>query len=48
VTTILAAILTALFFPGIILRVKSIASGRKGPGLMQPWKNIILLLRKAV
>jgi formate hydrogenlyase subunit 4 len=43
---ILLAIVTALFFPGIILRVKSIASGRKGPGIMQPWKNILLLLRK--
>jgi formate hydrogenlyase subunit 4 len=43
---LLLALLTALFFPGIILRVKSIASGRKGPGLFQPWKNIWLLLRK--
>ncbi|MEI7724594.1 MAG: NADH-quinone oxidoreductase subunit H [Bacteroidota bacterium] len=42
----LLAIVTALFFPGIILRVKSIASGRKGPGIMQPWKNILVLLRK--
>ena len=43
---IFLAIVTAVFFPGIILRVKSIASGRKGPGIMQPWKNILLLLRK--
>jgi formate hydrogenlyase subunit 4 len=43
---ILLAIVTALFFPGIILRVKSMASGRKGPGVMQPWKNILVLLRK--
>jgi formate hydrogenlyase subunit 4 len=42
----LLALITALFFPGIILRVKSIASGRKGPGLLQPWRNIWLLLRK--
>ncbi len=42
----LLAIVTALFFPGIILRVKSIASGRKGPGIMQPWKNIWVLLHK--
>jgi formate hydrogenlyase subunit 4 len=40
------AIITALFFPGIILRVKSLASGRKGPSLLQPWKNILVLLRK--
>jgi formate hydrogenlyase subunit 4 len=46
VTALFAAILTALFFPGIILRVKSIASGRKGPGILQPWKNILLLLKK--
>jgi len=45
-TGFLLALITALFFPGIILRVKSIASGRKGPGIMQPWKNILLLLRK--
>ena len=42
----LLAIVTALFFPGIILRVKSMASGRKGPGIMQPWKNIWVLLHK--
>jgi formate hydrogenlyase subunit 4 len=42
----LLAIVTALFFPGIILRVKSIASGRKGPGILQPWKNIRVLLLK--
>ena len=40
------AIVTALFFPGIILRVKSIASGRKGPGVLQPWNNIWVLLHK--
>ena len=42
----LLAIVTAFFFPGIILRVKSLASGRKGPGILQPWKNILVLLRK--
>ena len=36
----------ALFFPGIILRTKSIASGRKGPGIFQPWKDIAVLFRK--
>jgi len=43
---LLLAIVTALFFPGIILRVKSRCSGRKGPGILQPWKNIAVLLRK--
>jgi formate hydrogenlyase subunit 4 len=37
---------TAFFFPGIILRTKSLASGRKGPGLFQPIKDIVVLLRK--
>lgn len=45
-TGTLLALITAVFFPGVILRVKSLASGRKGPGIMQPWKNILLLLRK--
>jgi len=45
-TGFLLAIITALFFPGIILRVKSISSGRKGPGIFQPWRNIGVLLRK--
>lgn len=45
-TGFLLAAITALFFPGIILRVKSIASGRKGPGILQPWKNILVQLHK--
>jgi formate hydrogenlyase subunit 4 len=36
----------AVFFPGVILRTKSIASGRKGPGVMQPLKDIIVLFKK--
>ncbi|MHC1731600.1 MAG: respiratory chain complex I subunit 1 family protein [Bacteroidales bacterium] len=36
----------AFFFPGIILRTKSIASGRKGPGIFQPLKDMSVLLRK--
>ncbi len=40
------AVIAALFFPGLIIRVKSMASGRKGPSIMQPWKNILVLLRK--
>ncbi len=39
-------LITAFFFPGIILRTKSIASGRKGPGIFQPLKDIILLMKK--
>lgn len=45
-TGALLGILSVLLFPGVILRVKSMASGRKGPGLFQPWRNILLLYRK--
>jgi formate hydrogenlyase subunit 4 len=39
-------ILTAVFFTGIINRTKSIASGRKGPGILQPVKDVIRLFKK--
>ncbi|HBL76268.1 MAG: hypothetical protein A2W90_09760 [Bacteroidetes bacterium GWF2_42_66] len=39
-------ILTSLFFTGIVVRTKSIASGRKGPGIFQPMKDIIRLWKK--
>jgi formate hydrogenlyase subunit 4 len=40
-------ILTAsLFFSGIIIRTKSICSGRKGPGIFQPVKDVIRLFKK--
>lgn len=39
-------VVAALFFPGLILRTKSIASGRKGPRIFQPWRDIAVLLRK--
>jgi formate hydrogenlyase subunit 4 len=39
-------LIAAFFFPGIILRTKSIASGRKGPGIIQPIKDIVVLVRK--
>ncbi len=38
--------LVSLIFTGIVIRTKSIASGRKGPGIMQPMKDIWRLLRK--
>ncbi|HSO76980.1 MAG TPA: NADH-quinone oxidoreductase subunit H, partial [Bacteroidales bacterium] len=31
---------------GLIIRVKSISSGRKGPGIFQPLRNVSVLLRK--
>ncbi|NMC38272.1 MAG: formate hydrogenlyase [Bacteroidales bacterium] len=39
-------ILVALVFPGFILRTKSIASGRKGPGVLQPLRDVVVLLKK--
>jgi len=39
-------IFAALFFTGIIIRTKSICSGRKGPGILQPLKDVFRLFRK--
>jgi len=44
--SLLLIIVASLFFTGIIIRTKSIASGRKGPGIFQPMKDIFRLLRK--
>ncbi|MCK9617976.1 MAG: NADH-quinone oxidoreductase subunit H [Lentimicrobiaceae bacterium] len=44
--SIFLLIVCSLFFPGIILRVKSITSGRKGPGILQPMQEILKLLKK--
>jgi formate hydrogenlyase subunit 4 len=45
-TTVLLAIVTAVIFPGLIVRMKCLLSGRKGPGILQPWKNIWVLMHK--
>jgi len=37
---------SSLFFAGLILRTKSIASGRKGPGILQPLKDVVRLFKK--
>ncbi|HEV8508066.1 MAG TPA: NADH-quinone oxidoreductase subunit H [Chitinophagaceae bacterium] len=42
----LLIILTSFFFSGIIIRTKSITSGRRGPGILQPIKDILRLLKK--
>ena len=39
-------LIAAFFFPGIILRTKSILSGRKGPGIFQPVKDLRVLFMK--
>jgi formate hydrogenlyase subunit 4 len=36
----------SIFFTGIIIRTKSIASGRKGPAILQPVRDVIRLFRK--
>ncbi len=43
---VLLILIAALFFPGIIVKTKAIASGRKGPGIFQPVRDIWVLLRK--
>jgi len=47
VLSLVLILLTSLFFTGIIIRTKSILSGRKGPGIMQPMKDILRSLRKS-
>jgi formate hydrogenlyase subunit 4 len=39
-------IIASLFFTGIINRVKSLSSGRKGPGIFQPLRDVIRLFKK--
>jgi formate hydrogenlyase subunit 4 len=44
--SLLLIILASFFFTGFVIRTKSIASGRKGPGILQPMKDIFRLWRK--
>ncbi len=44
--SIILILITAAFYPGIIIRTKSIFSGRKGPGILQPIKDIYVLFHK--
>jgi len=44
--SLILIILAATFFTGIIIRTKSIASGRKGPGIFQPIKDVVRLFKK--
>lgn len=45
--TIGLILITAMWFPGVISRTKSILSGRRGPGVFQPIRDIRVLLRKS-
>lgn len=44
--SIILIIISSVFFTGIIIRTKSIASGRKGPEILQPVRDVIRLFRK--
>lgn len=46
--SLILIVIASLFFTGIIIRVKSIASGRKGPGIFQPIKDVARLFKKGV
>ena len=44
--SLLLILFCSFFFTGIIIRTKSIASGRKGTGILQPVRDVIRLLKK--
>ncbi len=44
--SLLLILVMSLFFSGIIIRTKSILSGRKGPGILQPMLDILRLWKK--
>ncbi len=44
--SLILILLASIVFMGIVVRIKSLASGRKGPGIFQPIKDIIRLMRK--
>lgn len=46
--SLILIIIAGAFFSGVIIRVKSIASGRKGPGVFQPIKDVTRLFKKGV
>jgi len=46
--SLILIIIASTFFTGIIIRVKSLASGRKGPGIFQPLKDVARLFKKGV
>ena len=45
-TSFALILFAALFFDGLIVRTKSVCSGRKGPGVFQPLKDVARLMRK--
>jgi len=45
-TSFALILFAALFFDGLVVRTKSVCSGRKGPGVFQPLKDVARLMRK--
>lgn len=46
--SLILILIASFFFTGIIVRTKSIAAGRKGPGIIQPVKDVVRLFRKSM
>jgi len=46
--SLILILIASIFYTGVINRVKSIASGRKGPGIFQPLKDVSRLFKKGV
>ena len=44
--SLILILIASVFFTGIIIRTKSLASGRKGPGIFQPIKDILKSFKK--
>jgi formate hydrogenlyase subunit 4 len=44
--SIILILFCSIFFTGIIIRTKSITSGRKGPAIIQPVKDVVRLFKK--
>lgn len=44
--SLLLILAAAIYFPGVIVKVKAIFGGRKGPGILQPWYDVFRLLKK--
>lgn len=43
---LLLLVLLPPLLPGVIAKVKAIVGGRRGPSVLQPWRDIVKLLRK--
>lgn len=44
--SILLIMFCSILVPGVIIKTKAQFSGRKGPGILQPWFDIVRLLKK--